>query len=147
MYPPWWNDTVTLYNRKVVNGNVVTWKRTVLAGCYFDRVAERIRSTSGAVTLQHSDKLMVRIPQSSNFVSKAVWDSTTPDANAFTLSPEDIVVFGEVSDVIEEYQASHRSTDLVNRYKDSGVFVIQAVNINTKLESPHYFCEGAGYGR
>ena len=63
----------------------------------------------------------------------------------FTISPDDIIVKGEVDDEIDEYVKGHRSTDLLEKYKRlQGCMEVQqiALNVNGGRNEPHYYVKG-----
>jgi hypothetical protein len=64
--------------------------------------------------------IVCRIPKDDKFVTKRVWKTLTDSEKAthFTLSNGDIIVLGEVTDVIDEYTDGQRSTDLLAKYKE-----------------------------
>lgn len=117
MINPTFCDTVTVYHQvkrmdETTKRNVVEWIRTVYQNCYFGTTTAQALS---GTTLSVANGYTVRIPAESTF----------------QISPGDIVVRGDVSDVIEDVQGS-RATDILNRYKPNS-FTVRAVSDNTKL--------------
>ena len=81
------------------------------------------------------------------FLEKYEWEALTNDTmqNYFTLGVGDIIVMGNVDDIIDEYQLGHRSSDLLSKYKRlQGCMEIQNISINTGTAKcvPHYFVRG-----
>jgi hypothetical protein len=143
MYPRWWNSAVTVYNQyKDSLTKEVTWYRTVIPNCFFGTKSSNVRL--GTTDLS-SSQTTVRIPQQDTFLERYLWEQLTNDTrpNFFTLSPDDIIINGEVTDVIDEYSSGSKSTDILAKYKkQNGALKIQDVNINTAISGPHYHLSG-----
>ena len=141
--PPWWEKDITVYNRyedKV--SNVVTWYRHHLSNCFFAYEGNQL--TIGSTVLE-TNTTICRIPQDKRFKERYLWEELSDKNNYFTLGTGDIIVLGDVSDLIDEYASGHRSTDLINKYKDlQGCIRIQSValNIGTARCIPHYLVRG-----
>lgn len=117
-YPLWWDSTVTIYNKYLdPNTQHVTWYRTVVTDCFWS--LEGTRVSIGDVVLD-SKSALCRIPKDDRFLDKKDWVLLPADqkANHFTIGQSDIVVKGEVDDIIDEYQRGHRSTDLLSKYRE-----------------------------
>lgn len=144
-YPIWWDETVTLYNKhtdKVTQ--LVTWYRTVITDCFWKNSNNQI--TVGEVELQSND-VICRIPQRDIYLSKAQWIQLPNDekGNCFTLGKGDILVQGEIDDIIDEQQKGHRATDLIAKYKElQGCIYVKQFSDNTGIGrvNPHYFISG-----
>ena len=80
------------------------------------------------------------------FLEKQDWIAKPNDemGNYFTLGEGDIIVKGEVTDDINEYQTGHRSSDLLKKYKGlQGCMEIQQWSNNTGHRgNEHYFASG-----
>lgn len=141
--PAWWEKDITVYNRyedKV--SNVVTWYRHHLSNCFFAYEGNQL--TIGSTVLE-TNTTICRIPQNKRYKAKYLWEELSDKNNYFTLGTGDIIVLGNVSDLIDEYASGHRSTDLINKYKDlQGCIRIQSValNIGTARCIPHYLVRG-----
>lgn len=144
-YPIWWDKTVTLYNRHTDPvTNIVRWYRTVISDCFWKNSNNRI--TVGEVELQSND-VVCRIPQDSNYKEKAEWIKLPNDVKEdfFTLGKGDILIQGEIDDIIDEQQKGHRSTDLIAKYKElQGCIYVKQFSDNTGIGrvNPHYFISG-----
>lgn len=144
-YPIWWDSDITLYNKYTDPQTQITnWHRTVLNNCFWKPAGNKIAIGN---TVIETDDIICRIPESPDFRNKSDWANTPNDlmSNYFTLSVGDIIVFGEVSDTINEYASGQRSTDLIAKYKDSqGCMEIQKVALNVGMGrcNPHYFIRG-----
>ena len=119
---PFWDSTVTIYNKyEDPNTQKTTWYRTVAENCFWKDVNEtyyvgtRGISTSG-VKLE-TKEVICRIPEDDRFLDKGSWNASNAKSEHFTLSQEDIIVLGEVEDKIDDYTAGKRSTDLITKYK------------------------------
>lgn len=145
IYPIWWDTTVTVYNKFVdANTQVVTWYRTVIEKCFWSLQGTKI--SVGEVVLD-SKSAMCRIPKNAKFLEKKDWVVLTPENKAthFTLSQGDIVVKGEVDDVINEYSKGHRSTDLLSKYREyQQCLEINEYSNNTGIgrNNEHYLIRG-----
>ena len=120
----WWNKTITIYNRVVdPTTQRVSWYRNTIENCFWKYVNNtytigRSGISSSGVQLTTKD-VVCRIPKDDRFVDKRGWAelSESERAEHFTLNTGDLIVAGEVTDVIDEYTAGQRSTDLVTKYK------------------------------
>lgn len=132
-YPNWWADTITIYNRyEDAQTNLITWTRTVLSGCFFKSVNNRL--TVGQTVIESSN-ITVRIPEKSTYKIYAEWVLLGNDIrpNYFTLHQGDIIVLGTVTDSIDEYSANN-SNALLSKYKESGeCLIVQSFNDNAKI--------------
>ena len=144
-YPIWWDKTLTIYNRyQDPLTNYVTWFRHVVTGCFWKDTGNKI--TVGDTVLETND-IICRIPENTAFLEAYQWINvpTEDKANYFTLGQKDIIVKGEVSDVISEGVSGHRSTDLIAKYKKlQGCLEVQRIGINVGagLCNPHYYVKG-----
>lgn len=144
-YAPWWDTTITIYNRyEDKQTNVVKWYRTVVRGAFWKSTGSKV--TIGDVTID-SNNIICRIREDSNFRESYEWDQIPNDEkeNRFTLGRGDIIVKGEVDDEIHEYTKGQRSSDLLTKYKAlQGCLQIERVGINvgTARNEPHYYVSG-----
>lgn len=115
MIDPTFVFTVTVYHKftdKSSGRTVTSWKRSVYKNCFFGTVsAENLSDT----TLSPADSFVVRIPYD----------------KAIEILSGDIIVSGEVSDVIEDVSGS-RSADLLAKYKGMA-FTVKSVSANNVL--------------
>ena len=143
--PIWWDTTITIYNKyEDPQTHVVSWYRSVVSGCFWKASGDKV--SVGSVEL-NSKSILCRIPKDSRFLEKFDWEQLPNDQMSahFTLGLEDIIVKGEVSDVINEYADGHRSTDLLDKYKPSQrCFEIEEYSNNTGAgrNNEHYFVRG-----
>lgn len=139
-YPAWWNKTVTVYNRFEDTDGLVTWYRTSLPGCFVKTVPAF--SVSGD-TGTEKPQTTVRIRRSEHYVSPAEWLTDESKRKAgFTIQNGDIVVIGNVSDDIDEYESGKRSDDLLNKYKSVGCITVNSFSINDFGTLAHYKAVG-----
>lgn len=135
-YPAWWNKTVTLYNRFEDGEGVVKWYRTVLPGCFVKTVPALIISGN---TGTEKPQATVRIRKSENYVPSAEWLNDESKRNfGFTVQNEDIIVIGNVSDDIDEYESGKRSDDFINKYKSAGCITVKLFSVNDFGATAHY---------
>lgn len=141
--PPWWDKEITVYNRfedKLTD--VTTWYRKHLTNCFFAYEGNQL--TIGSTVLE-TNTTICRIPQDKKFKERYLWEELADKSSFFTLGVGDIIILGNVSDIVDEYAAGHRSTDLINKYKDlQGCIKIQsiALNIGPARCIPHYLVRG-----
>ena len=100
---PFWNATITLYQRRETANGAVDWVRSVHSGCFWQR--KTLRSRNDGAEFANTASLC-RIPEP--------W----PVVNI-----GDIIVCGNVQDVIDEYVAGQRSADLLKKYAGSSMLV------------------------
>lgn len=140
-YPPWWNTTITLYNHYVdKTTQLTTWYRTVIENCFFQNQYE---VTVGGETIGRTNSTIIRIPQNYIYKDYAEWSTGGKDnmPKFFTLRQGDIIIRGEVDDIIDETKKGMFSTDIVAKYKDLGLCTqIEAYQNNTGggRGTPHY---------
>ena len=147
---PWWDKTITIYNKYVDPTNQrISWYRTVVENCFWK--AQNLMFSMGRYgvstigVLTENKTIICRIPKQDNYVSKRVWDKTADKTGYFTLANEDIIVLGEVDDVIDEYSPGQRSNDLIAKYKkyDECLTIdIYADNVQTGVNLEHYRVTG-----
>ena len=143
--PPWWEKTITVYNRyEDPTTRVITWHRHKIDDCFWTYEGNQL--TIGNTTLE-TNTTICRIPQDKLYLEKYQWNALPNDSlnNYFTLGVGDIIILGDVSDVVDEYASGHRSTDLINKYKDlQGCIIVQNVvnNTGTARCIPHYLVRG-----
>ena len=147
---PWWDKTITIYNKYVDPTNQrISWYRTFVENCFWK--AQNLMFSMGRYgvstigVLTENKTIICRIPKQDNYVSKRVWDKTADKTGYFTLANEDIIVLGEVDDVIDEYSPGQRSNDLITKYKkyDECLTIdIYADNVQTGVNLEHYRVTG-----
>ena len=144
-YPVWWDTSITIYNKHTDSiTQVVTWYRHTVNYAFWQYVKEK--ATIGDTILE-TNRTICRIRESSSFMEKHLWLNLTADEKAeyFTLGQGDIIVKGNVEDEIDEYSKGHRSSDLIEKYKElQGCFEIESVSINIGPGRglPHYKAQG-----
>lgn len=144
-YPAWWDATLTIYNKyenKLTNQ--ITWFRTVLTDCFWKAAGNKVMMNNSEL---ETDNIIARIPENESFKEKYLWVDIPNDEkpNYFTLGEGDIVIYGEVTDEVNEYQTGQRSSDLLKKYKDlRGCMQINgiALNVGTMRVDPHYWIRG-----
>ena len=144
-YPSWWDTTVTIYNKyENAQTQLVTWYKHIVHGCFWKYHGEKV--VINDVVLD-TKSILCRIRLSDEFLEKHEWIAKPNDqmSNYFTLGQGDIIVKGEVDDVINEYQPGYRSSDLKAKYKAlQGCMEIQewANNTGGGRGIEHYFARG-----
>ena len=144
-YPIWWCDTITIFNKyENSQTNLVTWYKTTVSGVFWKASGSKV--IVGTEVLD-SKSILCRIPKNPHFLERVEWENLPNDqmSEYFTLGLGDIIVKGDVSDVIDEYTAGHRSTDLLERYKPSQrCFEVEEFANNTGIgrNNEHYYARG-----
>lgn len=144
-YPSWWCTTITLFNRyEDPVTQLVTWYKTVIEGCFWNNLHDKVKV--GEVVLE-TDSVICRIRKNKKYVDAETWLALPEDKKSdyFTLCQQDIVVNGDVNDIIDEYHSGTRSTDLIAKYKKlQKCFEIDGFVNNTGggRGNEHYFIKG-----
>lgn len=144
-YPQWWDTTLTIYNRyEDKMTQVVTWFRHTVENCFWKYTGNTVNI--GQTILATKD-IICRIPEQEDFLERYQWEQLPNDemSDYFTISPEDIIVKGNVDDGIDEYTKGYRSTDLLEKYKRlQGCMQVEevALNVGGGRNEPHYYVKG-----
>lgn len=144
-YPSWWNTTITIYNKyEDPITNLITWYSHTVEGAFWKYVGNKV--VIDKVVLETKD-IICRIRKDDNFLEKHEWIALPNDemSKYFTLGQEDIIVKGQVDDVIDEYTSGKRSSDLKKKYKSlQGCMEIQqwADNTGGGRGNEHYYVKG-----
>ncbi len=143
---PWWDKTITIYNKLIdPTTQRVSWYRTVVNNCFWK--AENIMFSMGRYgvstigVLTENKTIICRIPEDERFVDKRTWNDLDDRENHFTLANGDIIILGEVADIIDDYTPGQRSTDLMMKYKafDECLEIDTYVNdVQTGVALRHY---------
>ena len=134
--------TVTLYNRietTDVNGRTkISWKCTVLSGCFWTR--KTVRSLVNGVA-QLGETLKCRINASPAYADPASWQTLEDRTDRFTLSTGDIIVYGAVQDEIGD---NFSESALRQKYARQGCMTVTVAKDFSFQGSPvpHYAAEG-----
>lgn len=145
IYPIWWDTSITVYNKyEDTQTDVVTWQRNVISNAFWKDTGAKL--TVGDTTID-TNSIICRIRKDSRFLTKSEWMALPNDRRQdyFTLSPGDILVKGEVADIVDEYTSGSRSSDLIQKYKAlDGCMEIQKASINAGIGrgSEHYYVIG-----
>ena len=145
IYPEWWDTTITIYNKfKDPQTKIVIWYKTVVDSAFWKYVGDKV--TIGQTVLE-TNNIICRIRKDAKFLEKYQWEKIPNDemSNYFTLGKGDIIVRGEVTDTINEYQNGSRSTDLIAKYKElQGCMSIEeiAINVGAGRCNEHYYVKG-----
>lgn len=146
IYPEWWSDTVTIYNKTEDNQtHVVTWHRHTVSGVFWKYAGDKV--TVGEVTLDTKNVICRLRRDDEHFREGYIWQALPNDEkpNFYTLQTGDIIVKGEVEDEIDEYTSGHRSTDFLKKYKSlQGCMEIEqvAINVGPGRGQEHYYTKG-----
>ena len=142
VYPQWWDKTVTIYNKIVASSGMISWQSKVLSGCFW----KYINNVTYVNNVKMETKEVIcRVPESEDYLSLEDWLSAEDKTGKFTLQNGDIVILGEVTDTINEYEKGKRATDILKKYKD----VNRAFQIETFVDdtgdclcAEHYHLKG-----
>lgn len=142
----WWDKTLTIYNRIVdPTTQRISWQRTVVRNCFWKEVNAvynmgRYGMSSLGIRVETKD-IVCRIPKDKRFVDKRAWKALADKTGRFTLGNGDIIILGEVTDVIDEYTTGQRSTDLLAKYKEEDACLevdTYVNNVQTGVGLEHY---------
>ena len=147
---PWWDKTVTIFNKYVdPTTQRVTWYKTVVKNCFWkasNDIYNMGRYGMSTVGIQLETKTITcRIPKDKRYVDKRKWSELSNKNGKFTLANGDILVLGNVDDVIDDYTAGQRSTDLLSKYKvyDECLEIDRySDNVRTGIALEHYRITG-----
>lgn len=133
-YPAWWKTTITLYNKVTDNGKIIYY-RHLLDGCHYAK--KRLTDSDGG-NLSAVSETVVRIRQSNAYLPpKAYADSGAAVRKAhFTLTPGDVVFYGDVTDDMAD-ETGKRPSDLL---KNQDGFTVKTCADNTFASPAHYRC-------
>lgn len=144
----WWDKTITIYNKWVdPETQHITWYKNTCDNCFWK--AQNLMfsmgrygvSTIGVIT--ENKNIICRIPKDERYIDKREWNELSDSArqDVFTLANGDIIILGEVDDVIDEYTPGKRSTDLITKYRayDECLEIDTYVNnVQTGVNLDHY---------
>lgn len=136
-YPPWWRETVTVYN-KVTEGGKLVYYRHVLEGCHIKR--ERVTKTDSG-NRGVSSVVTLRARYDTNYLtpSSYVDSCAAVQGRYFTFCPGDVILYGNVPDEMSD-EPGKRPADLLAAYEG---FVVQSACDNTGARPEHYRITGA----
>lgn len=121
---PYWNETLTVFSKRIAENGEVSWISKMYAGCFWRRKALRERSAGAEFAL---NGFVCRIPGITEGVNIG-----------------DIVVRGEVHDTIDEYAEDQRSIDLLKRYAGKCMTVSNVHENSGPVSSMnHLYAEGS----
>jgi hypothetical protein len=142
-YPEWWNTTITVYNKyEDPTSRRITWHKAVLHNCFWKNTGNKLVVGE---TVIDTDSTLCRIPVHPSFLEKYEWNAVPDKSKHFTLGAGDIIIKGDVAEVIDEYNSGCRSSDILTKYKKlQGCMVIDKYAINAGLGRglEHYFVKG-----
>lgn len=139
-YPDWWCDTVTLYNKHTAINGEITWYRTVLEGCFWKYITryERVNDAT-----EMTKVLLCRVRKSSKFLEDYEWQASGERDIYFTFNEGDILIKGEVDDIVDEYTSGSRASDLLRKYKNRCAEITECtVNVGGTRVNEHYLVRG-----
>lgn len=149
IYPSWWEDTITVYNKYIDADKKITWYRTVIPNCFWKYlsagVITRHSSTNYHTIRLETNIVTCRIPKDKKYLSNKDWNNSESRSEYFTLSVGDVIVRGECVDEINEYESGNRSSDFLKLHKAQGeAFTVGSVSINTGTDKccEHYLISG-----
>lgn len=144
-YPSWWDETITVYNKySDPVSRLITWHRHVVTDAFWKDIGNKVTIDT---TVIETDNIICRMRIDELFLPKHEWIALPNDEmdEYFTLGKGDILVRAEVEDEVDEYVNGHKSTDLINKYKDlQGCMTIEKVTINVGggRGNEHYLIKG-----
>ena len=138
IHNPYWNKTVTVYNKREDN-NGVLWLKHTFDGCFAKFT--NYSGVSGNV-LNNAENAIIRIPYSDGYLPADEWLSLENGfENYYTFMPDDIVVVDNITDEIDELTDGKRATDLIRKYAHKAV-TVKSVNSDLDLPTKHFLLKG-----
>lgn len=144
-YPVWWDQTITIYNKYLnPETRVVTWQKSVVKNCFWKYTGNKITVNESTI---ETDNTICRIPKNDKYLDRHEWEILPEESRKehFCLGTGDIIVKGEVEDIIDDYVAGSRSSDLLTKYRKlQGCMLIERCSVNTGLGrgNEHYYVKG-----
>ena len=144
-YPVWWDQTVTIYNKYLnPETRVITWYKSVVKNCFWKYTGNKITVNESTI---ETDNTICRIPKNYKYLDRHEWEILPEESRKehFCLGTGDIIVKGEVEDIIDDYVAGSRSSDLLTKYRKlQGCMLIERCSVNTGLGrgNEHYYVKG-----
>ena len=154
-YPVWWDTTITIYNKFTdPQTRVISWYSHTLDKCFWKYTGDKV--VVGKTVIE-TDSTICRIPAQSpgrnatkknaTYLDKYAWESLSNDkmSDYYTIGVGDIIIKGEVDDIMDEYTPGHRSSDILAKYKKlQGGILIEAftINVGPGRCSEHYYVKG-----
>lgn len=145
IYPPWWDTTVTVYNKYTdANTRQVTWYKHTVYDCFWKNSNDKVKIGN---TVLDSESTICRIRLNPLFVPANAW-KTLPESEKstyFTLGVGDILICDEVDDEIDEYTPGKRSSDLMTKYHNlQGCLQVDkaVISVGPNIPIPHYRVKG-----
>lgn len=131
-YPPWWVDTVTLYNKVTADGKILYY-RHVFEDCFI-AFEENEKSDSG--NSGEGLTATVRIRANDKYLpSKGYADSgEAVQKTYFTVTPGDVIFVGTVDDEMAD-ESGKRPHDLLEKYEG---FFVSSFKDNSNAPPAHY---------
>lgn len=133
-FPPWWDKTITLYN-KVTEGGKIVYYRHVLRGCSI--AVKRVSVLNGS-DRSFNDEITVRIPQNDAYRAPIAYDSPQCDGKRdglFTLHDGDVILFGAHTEEMRD-EAGFRPGDRLDCFDG---FTVRTYADNSQAGIlPHY---------
>ena len=143
IYPPWWDTTLTVYNKYTDPvTDVISWYRHKVENAFWKYTGNKVVINENVI---ESNDIICRIRKDDAFLENYQWIESDEKSEHFTLSKGDIIVKGEVTDEIDEYLKGQHSSDLIRKYKNlQGCLVISEFTINTDGGrcNEHYYVKG-----
>ena len=144
-YPVWWDQTITIYNKYLnPETRVITWQKSVVKNCFWKYTGNKITVNESTI---ETDNTICRIPKNDKYLDRHEWEILPEESRKehFCLGTGDIIVKGEVEDIIDDYVAGSRSSDLLTKYRKlQGCMLIERCSVNTGLGrgNEHYYVKG-----
>lgn len=143
IYPPWWDTTLTVYNKYTDPvTDVISWYRHKVEKAFWKYTGNKVVINENVI---ESNDIICRIRKDDAFLENYQWIESDEKSEHFTLSKGDIIVKGEVTDEIDEYLKGQHSSDLIRKYKNlQGCLVVSEFTINTDGGrcNEHYYVKG-----
>lgn len=136
-YPPWWNQTVTLYNKCTEDGKL-RYYRHVISRCALTHTVVTTNDSGNAAEVSENT---LRVRKDRRYIAPCAYDAfgSADKAVYFTFRAGDIVFDGVVNAQMED-EPGKRPGDILKQYR--GFVVRNAADNSASNIIPHYRAGG-----
>lgn len=132
----WWDRTVTVYNKVIVDKHI-TYVRHVLKDVFLG--TSQMQSLVDG-NIQTASAYVLRVPQNDKYLPPMQYATLMPAelSKHFTLCPGDIVICGDIAFDMRD-TTGFRPSDALKKYIG---FIVQSTADNTGADPKHYKAVG-----
>lgn len=130
--------TITLLNklkRKDSSTNLDVWFKTIIRNCQFKKTT--ISNISGT-TVSMGQQFTILIPFTGKYMSYKDWKSLEDKSGVYTLSNQDVIILGEVTEEV----TTQNITQIKNDYEPNTCEIRSIEQVDKKLSTLYEFRVG-----